>query len=202
MKNVPATGDGTKVDATKRASPVTLPISRPMLQRIGHGDVAVSCRIACTCLHVGEAAATTSREVRILVNSSRTRANSRIEQRIMMCLLEIEGTIWRRSPLKVKNYKKSKIMTVLRFRPWLLWRIAFVQSPSDRCPIFDQVFRGSPGERLRSQRGIPGAAGAHDGSADNTEIRYFVRESPPIHNVRFGIVSHARATVRVSGHRH
>src|SRR5262249_30688670 len=70
-------------------------------------------------------------------------------------------------------------------------------SRADRFPVLDEVLGGPPGERLHGQRRIVRAARAHDGSAQNPEVRRFVRETPAADDVRLRVVAHARAAVRV-----
>src|SRR5437867_12827809 len=61
---------------------------------------------------------------------------------------------------------------------------------------------GPPGQRLNREGWIVRAAGPHNGSAENTEIRRFVRKAPAVEDVCLRIVSHARVVVCVCRHRH
>src|SRR5207249_7218250 len=75
-------------------------------------------------------------------------------------------------------------------------------SSRDRFPVLRQMLAGAPGKRLNCERWIVCATGSHNGSAENSKIRRFVRKTPAVDDVRFRIVSHARTAVCVCRHRH
>jgi hypothetical protein len=65
----------------------------------------------------------------------------------------------------------------------------------DRFPLLHKAPGCSPRERLRRQRRIAGAARSHDARAENAEIRHLVGEAPLVHDVRLGVLAHARTAV-------
>src|ERR1700730_17927714 len=61
---------------------------------------------------------------------------------------------------------------------------------------------GAPRERLESQRRIASAARPHNRSSENAQVRGFVRETPSVDHVGFGIIPHSRTAVAMSGWSH
>src|SRR5579885_3046315 len=71
------------------------------------------------------------------------------------------------------------------------------RSCRNRLPLLRQALRGPPRERLNRQRGVPRPAGAEHRSAEQSQIRRFVREATLVHDARFGVIAHAGAAVGV-----
>ncbi len=65
----------------------------------------------------------------------------------------------------------------------------------DRAPVALQMLRGAPSQRLRGQGRIVGAAGAHDGGAEDAEVRHLVREAEAVDHIGLAVVAHARAAI-------
>ena len=58
----------------------------------------------------------------------------------------------------------------------------------------------APGESLHRKGRVTRAARSHYRSAEDAEVRDFVREAPPIDHIGFSVVAHARAAVGVRGY--
>src|SRR5436853_3778371 len=74
--------------------------------------------------------------------------------------------------------------------------------PGDCLPVLGQVVGRVPRERLARQGRIAGTTRPHHRSSENTQVRGLVRETPPVDDVGFRIVSHARAAVSMRGWPH
>src|SRR5262249_35096404 len=57
------------------------------------------------------------------------------------------------------------------------------------------MLSGSPCQCLRGERRIARAAGAHHRGPENAEVRYFVRDPPPVDDVRLLVVTHTRTAI-------
>jgi len=67
----------------------------------------------------------------------------------------------------------------------------------DRLPVLGQVLGRAPGQRLRRERGIVGAAGAHHRGAEDAEVRHLVRKAIAVDHVGLAVVADARAAIGV-----
>src|SRR6185436_6251070 len=79
-------------------------------------------------------------------------------------------------------------------RPWTFDASLYIMSKrlsnlmsnltGNRLPVLREMIRRAPRERLRGERGIAGAAAAHDRRAEHADVRCLVREAPAIDDVR------------------
>src|SRR6476661_9059701 len=73
--------------------------------------------------------------------------------------------------------------------------VASRRSMRDGAPVALKVLGRAPGQRLRGQGRVVGAAGAHDGGAEDAEVRHLVREAEAVDHVGLAVVAHAGAAI-------